>query len=124
MACPTIKILSLILFLILISQGYSKCTPNDISVTQIRTGLMVQGKSEWSVAITNKCQCPQHNVNLNCSGFHSIEPIDPQILTVSLTDDFCIVTPAQPISKNVVSFKYAWDHQFPLNPISSQSSCS
>nr|KYP51232.1 hypothetical protein KK1_026916 [Cajanus cajan] len=53
---------------------------------------MVQRKPEWSVAITNKCRCGQHNVILNCTRFHYVEPINPSTLTVSLTDDFCIIT--------------------------------
>ncbi|KAL2343942.1 hypothetical protein Fmac_005227 [Flemingia macrophylla] len=115
MVSPTVKIIGLIFFLGLINQGYSNC----ISVSQVGTGVRVEGKPEWIVTVSNNCRCPQSNVILNCNGFRSVEPIDPQILTVSLTNDFCIVTPAQPIFKDVVKFKYASPNQFPLTPISS-----
>ncbi|KAL9328840.1 hypothetical protein ACSQ67_003843 [Phaseolus vulgaris] len=118
------KFLTIILFFVLVSEGYGKCLLRDISVTQTRTGVIVNGKPEWSVTITNKCPCAQTNVILNCTGFQSLESIDPSVLTLSHTG-FCLLTPAQPINKyGIVSFKYTWEKQFSLNPISSQSSCS
>ncbi|KAG5038353.1 hypothetical protein AAZX31_07G174800, partial [Glycine max] len=122
MAYSTVKILRIVFFLVFISQGYSKCLLSDLSISQIRTGVIVQGKPEWSVTIINKCQCAQKNVILNCRGFQSIERIDPLLLTISLSTGFCLVKPGQLIY-NDVEFKYAWDHQFPLNPISSMSFC-
>ncbi|KAK7368398.1 hypothetical protein VNO80_10423 [Phaseolus coccineus] len=118
------KILTIILFFVLVSEGYGKCLLNDISVTQTRTGVIVKGKPEWSVTVTNKCSCAQTNVILNCSGFQSLESIDPSVLTVSTNTGFCLLTPGQLINKDgIVSFKYTWGNQFSLNPISSQSSC-
>ncbi|RDX62588.1 hypothetical protein CR513_59063, partial [Mucuna pruriens] len=102
----------------------SKCFLSDLSVNQIQTGVKVQGKPEWNVTITNKCSCVQNNVILNCTGFQSTETIDPTILTVSLSSGFCLVTPGQSIYTEPVKFKYAWDHQFSLNPISSEIACS
>ncbi|CAJ1939837.1 unnamed protein product [Sphenostylis stenocarpa] len=124
MAASTIKLLTIVLFLALISEGYGKCLLSDISVSQSRTGVMVEGKPEWSVSITNKCSCAQTNVILNCTGFRSAEKIDHSILIVSLLPRFCLVKPGQTINRDeVVSFKYAWDNQFSLNPISSESLC-
>ncbi|KAG4990934.1 hypothetical protein AAZX31_09G080900 [Glycine max] len=122
MADSTIKVFGIVFFLVLISQGYSQCFVSDISVRQSKTGVIVEGKQEWSVIITNKCPCPQKNVILNCKGFNSIERINPSLLTVS--SDLCLLNAGQPIYKNVIKFKYVWDHQFPLNPISSVIFCS
>ncbi|CAJ1939839.1 unnamed protein product [Sphenostylis stenocarpa] len=124
MRASTIKTLTIVLFLALISEGYGKCLLSDISVRQSQTGVMVKGKAEWSVSITNKCSCVQTNVVLNCTGFQSAEEIDPSILTVTLPPKLGFVKPGQAINRDeVVSFKYAWDNQFSLNPISSQSLC-
>ncbi|KAK7318986.1 hypothetical protein RJT34_03696 [Clitoria ternatea] len=119
----TIKILSIVLFSVLISQGYSQCSLKDISVSQQRTGVMVQGKPEWKVTVTNKCACGQKNVILNCDGFQTVEPLNPLILTVSNPGPYCLVTPGYPIYRDPVTFNYAWDVSFPLNPISSQIIC-
>ncbi|KAG5002356.1 hypothetical protein JHK87_023428 [Glycine soja] len=118
----TVKILSVVLFSILISQGYSQCLLSDISVSQIQTGIKVQGKLEWSVTITNKCPCVQKNVILNCTGFQSIERINPSLLRVS--HGHCLVNAGQSIYGDAIKFKYAWNKQFPLKPISSDISCS
>ena len=104
--------------------GYGKCLPSDISISQSRSGVTMKGKPEWSVSVTSKCACAQTNVILNCTGFQSVEYVDPLVLTVSTSGDFCLLTPGQPLNKDgVVRFKYAWDHQFSLNPTSTQSSC-
>lgn len=94
----------------------------DLSVSQFQTRVRVLGKPEWSVTITNKCPCIQKNVILNCTGFHSTERINPSLLKVS--GDGCHVNADQPIYGDAIKFKYAWDIQFPLNPISSQIFCS
>ncbi|KAK7359319.1 hypothetical protein VNO77_01274 [Canavalia gladiata] len=123
MADSATKILSLAVFLVLISQGYgAQCSLSDISVSQTKTGATVKGKPEWSVTVTNKCTCVQSNVVLNTAGFQTTEPIDPKILRISgnsgvLNDGLIIYT-------DPISFKYAWDNSFPLNPISSQIACS
>ncbi|KAJ1407308.1 hypothetical protein SESBI_24411 [Sesbania bispinosa] len=122
MANSTSKILSIAFFLVLISQGYSQCSLKDLSIQQYKTGATVQQKTEWGVTITNNCPCVQKNVQLNCGGFQTMEHIDPSILSVS--GNVCLVNDGQPIYGNPVTFKYAWDESFPLNPISSEIACS
>ncbi|TKY60080.1 hypothetical protein E2542_SST17175 [Spatholobus suberectus] len=121
MADSTIKILNIVFFLVLISQGYSKCSFNDLTVSQSRTGIIVQGYSQWLVVISNTCPCSQVNVLLNCTGFQSVEHVDPSLLRVS--GSICLLNNGLPIYKNVVKFKYAWAHTFPIIPISSYISC-
>lgn len=82
----------------------------------------MQGKPEWRVIISNTCPCVQMNVKLNCHGFQTVELIDPSILRES--GDVCFVNGGQPIYADGVTFKYAWDESFPLNPISSDIFCS
>ncbi|CAL0329689.1 unnamed protein product [Lupinus luteus] len=119
----TINIVSSLLFLCLISQGYGlPCTLSDLSIKQSPTGAKIQGKPEWVVTITNKCTCVQVNVLLNCQGFQTVEEIDPSILKVSGKE--CLVNFGNAISKDPITFKYAWDKSFPLNPISSEIACS
>lgn len=102
--------------------GYSQCLLSDISVSQIQTGIKVQGKLEWSVTITNKCPCVQKNVILNCKGFQSVESIKPSLLKV--LHNICLVNSGQAIYGIPIKFRYASDQPFPLNPISSEISCS
>ncbi|XP_061372992.1 uncharacterized protein LOC133315398 [Gastrolobium bilobum] len=122
MADSTIKILSIILFLVLISQGNSKCYLSDLSIRQSQTGAKLKGKPEWGVTITNNCPCVQKNVMLNCRGFQTIEHINPSVLSVS--GNVCLVNGGNSIYRDAITFKYAWDQSFPLNPISSEIACS
>ncbi|TKY46886.1 hypothetical protein E2542_SST28935 [Spatholobus suberectus] len=122
MANSAINILNIIIFFVLISQGYSQCSLNDLHVTQSITGVTVHEKQEWKVTITNWCPCVQKNVMLNCMGFQSTKQVDPSLLTVS--HGVCLVNAGKPIGKDAIEFNYAWDPPFPLNPISSNISCS
>ncbi|KAK7318989.1 hypothetical protein RJT34_03698 [Clitoria ternatea] len=121
MAYSASKILSTILFLVFVSQGYSQCSLKDISVSQQQTGAKVQGKPEWAVTITNKCSCVQTSLVLNCDGFKTSEPVDRSIL--SLMGPYCIVKAGDSITKDPITFKYAWDVSFPFNPVSSRIHC-
>ncbi|KAL2318027.1 hypothetical protein Fmac_031903 [Flemingia macrophylla] len=123
MANSSSKILSIVLFLTLISQGYSQCSLHDLSITQRQTGAKFEGKAEWSVTITNKCPCVQKNVILNCIGFQSAKTIDPSIFR-RVSSRGCLVNAGQPVYADAIKFNYVWDHSFPLNPISSEISCS
>ncbi|OIV89587.1 hypothetical protein TanjilG_18169 [Lupinus angustifolius] len=119
----TNEILTILLFLCLISQGYGFCSIKDLTVDVAKSGAEIKGKPEWVVTITNKCACVQKDVKLNCKGFNTVEQIDPSILSVS--DNVClVVNNGNPIYRDPITFKYAWDTQFPLNPIESQIACS
>ncbi|RZB52474.1 hypothetical protein D0Y65_048797 [Glycine soja] len=84
--------------------------------------LISQGNPEWSVTITNKCPCIQKNVILNCTGFQSVERVNPSLLRVSRGG--CLINAGQPIYGDAIKFKYAWNQQFPMKPISSDIFCS
>ncbi|KHN28322.1 hypothetical protein D0Y65_028276 [Glycine soja] len=116
-----IKILNIILFLALVSKGYSQCSLHDIHISQKQTGATIHGKKVWSVTIANWCSCYQSNVMLNCKGFQSVEPIDPQFLKIF--GNVCLVSNGQPLFRGVTVFNYAWDKPFPFIPISSKITC-
>ncbi|XP_020225540.1 uncharacterized protein LOC109807438 [Cajanus cajan] len=116
MAYSTTKLLSLVLFLALISQGYSDCSLKDIHVSQFLPGAKVEGKPEWQVNVSSMCSCAQ-SLTLNCTGFQSVIPINPSVLKVSTTSGTCLVNAGRRISATVVKFNYAWDQPFQLNPI-------
>ncbi|KAE9601146.1 hypothetical protein Lal_00023941 [Lupinus albus] len=119
----TINIVSTLLFLCFISQGYGLlCSFNDISIKQSQTGAKIKGKPEWFVSITNKCDCVQVNVKLNCQGFQTVQKIDPSILMV-LGNDECLLNFGNALYNDPITFKYAWDKPFPLNPVSSELDC-
>jgi len=101
--------------------GYGQCSLGDIHVNQTKTGRIVGGKPEWTVSITNRCACSQTNVQLNCKGFKTAEAVEPSLLKIS--SNVCLVSGGQPVWKGAIVFNYAWDTQFPLNPISSKVSC-
>ncbi|CAL0324936.1 unnamed protein product [Lupinus luteus] len=120
----TIKNISIFLFFLgLISQGYcEECSLKDLSVNTSKTGVAIQGKPEWLVTVTNNCQCGQSQVILNCRGYKTVEPVDPNILTYSGTD-YCLINYGKPIYKQPITFKYAWDTAFSMSPNSSQITC-
>ncbi|XP_027911472.1 uncharacterized protein LOC114170188 [Vigna unguiculata] len=115
------KILVATLLFVLVSQGYSQCSLSNIVVTQSPTGRKVLGKTEWTVTITNRCACYQKNVKLNCKGFQTVEAVEASYLKV--LGDVCLVSDGQPLFNGVIEFNYAWDTQFPFNPISSDIEC-
>jgi len=102
--------------------GFGQCYPTDIITSQKRTGVQVQGKTEWIVTITNNCSCPIKNLFLNCRNFQSIEPINPSIL--SIQGDLCLVNAGQPIYKDIIQFKYATDRIFLFYTKSFELFCS
>ncbi|CAL0324932.1 unnamed protein product [Lupinus luteus] len=125
----TIKNIRIFLFfLCLISQGNSffsclnSCSLTDLYVNTSKTGVTIQGKSEWLVTVTNNCQCSQSQGILNCPGYKTVEPVDPNILTYSGTD-YCLINYGKPIYKQPITFKYAWDTTFSMSPNSSQITC-
>ncbi|KAG5001982.1 hypothetical protein AAZX31_08G304900 [Glycine max] len=124
MANSTIITFNIILFFVLISQGCSQCSLKDLHVGQFLSGNIVNGMPEWNVLVSNWCRCVQTNVMLNCTGFESIEPIDPRLLKFQPLQGVCLVNSGKPIGKDVFEFQYAWDVPFPFSPISSVISCS
>lgn len=82
----------------------------------------MQNKPEWSVTVKNDCICTQSNIQLSCSGFKTVETIDPSILSIGNT---CSLLPNSRLVRfSNVTFKYAWDTQFSFAPISSSVACS
>nr|XP_011459157.1 PREDICTED: uncharacterized protein LOC105349890 [Fragaria vesca subsp. vesca] len=119
------KFLCMVFFFSLIVGGHclDYCSVNNMSIEQPQTGKSVQNKPEWNVKITNGCSCTLLNVKLSCNGFRTVQDIDPSILSVSGGE--CLVKNGQPVYANAdFSFTYAWDTQFPFNPISYQIACS
>ncbi|KAK7395341.1 hypothetical protein VNO78_15893 [Psophocarpus tetragonolobus] len=113
-----VKILSMVIFLVLVSQASSQCPLSSISVSQFKTGAKVEGQTQWSVTVTNKCRCVQAAVTLDCTGFENIERTDPELMRVSGNN--CIVNMGRPISQVPLKFKYVWNQQLPLKPVSAK----
>ncbi|CAI8585009.1 unnamed protein product [Vicia faba] len=124
MVDSTIKILILVSFLVLVSQGYSECSSNNLSIYQYLTGNQLRLFPEYRVDIINNCpDCIQKNVKINCPNFGTVEFIDPSIL-LSVSGNVCLVTGGKPIVTNVnVTFTYAWSDSFIFTPNSSEISC-
>nr|XP_012573732.1 TPD1 protein homolog 1-like [Cicer arietinum] len=122
MANSTTKILTIVSFLVLISQGYSQCSLQDITIVQRQSGV-VRNQPKWNVTISNRCICTQTDVKLNCTDFQTILPIPTSILKVE--GNVCTLNDGNPVYSNTdISFEYASSKSFPLNPISSQINCS
>ncbi|KAH7524616.1 hypothetical protein FEM48_Zijuj06G0138200 [Ziziphus jujuba var. spinosa] len=84
---------------------------------------MVQDKPEWKVTIKNDCDCSQKLVTLECTGFETVEPVDPSIM--SFSGSVCLLINGQPfLNSDPISFNYAWDADVTsFNPISSVINC-
>ncbi|CAL5187036.1 unnamed protein product [Lathyrus oleraceus] len=123
MVDSTIKILTLVSFLVLISQGYSQCSLSNLFIYQHPTGDQLKQFPEYHVDIINNCpNCVQKNVKINCPNFETVEYVDPSIFNV--TDNVCLVNGGKPLVTNVnVTFNYAWSNSFRLTPNSSVISC-
>ncbi|MED6114809.1 hypothetical protein PIB30_083990, partial [Stylosanthes scabra] len=102
------------------------CDEGDVSglnITQKKTGRKVHGMHEWQVDITTHCMCSYNDVVLNCSGFKTLEPIDPSI--VRIQGKHCLLKQeiaAYPLSA-FSGFKYAWKTSFPLKALSARTAC-
>ncbi|XP_038989892.1 protein TAPETUM DETERMINANT 1-like [Phoenix dactylifera] len=111
-------------FLCILKAGSAHCTLSDIAVSQSKTGANVQGKPEYQVVIANNCICSQSSLLLKCSGFNSAEPVDPYVFK-PVGGGQCSVNNEQPVFKGSdITFKYSWDSQFDLSPVSSLINCS
>ncbi|XP_057510651.1 uncharacterized protein LOC130793026 [Actinidia eriantha] len=115
------KILCLVLFLVLLSKGNAQCKPSDLAIRQKRTGKEVNNKPEWKVEVANACPCTQLNVKLLCTGFKTVEKVDPAVITI--TGNLCSINEAI-YSDSSINFTYASDSQFPFKVANSQQACS
>ncbi|KAJ0251864.1 hypothetical protein HA466_0127600 [Hirschfeldia incana] len=123
MASNACKLLSLVLFLALVIQGYGYCQLNDLSVKQSKTGKLVQNKPEWEVRVTNPCKCKFQYTKLSCAGFQSVTPVATSLL--SKVGDICLLNAGNFILPNVdFVFKYVWDTSFNLKVIDGVIVCS
>ncbi|KAF5748160.1 hypothetical protein HS088_TW04G00110 [Tripterygium wilfordii] len=84
----------------------------------VRSGKEIQGKTEWSVTVTNTCVCAQSRIILRCPGFQSVEHINPDIL-YKQGDDCVLVRGSSLPASASVTFSYAWDPPFIMFPKSS-----
>ncbi|KAJ8504996.1 hypothetical protein OPV22_005882 [Ensete ventricosum] len=86
----------------------ASCRPSDITISQTRTGSIVEGKPEYEVMVSNNCKCLQSQVLLQCYGLSSVEPVNRHAIR-SVDEERCIVGDGRPISRRTpVKFKYAW----------------
>ncbi|KAG7965608.1 hypothetical protein I3843_08G009600 [Carya illinoinensis] len=116
-------------FLVLISLSliiglvHCQCSLEKIGITQTDTGATIHNKPEWKVTIHNVCPCSVLHLKLACSGFQTVEDIDPSVLSISNGE--CLVNNGQPIYPSTTfSFTYAWDTSFPFTPLYSDVACS
>ncbi|XP_073099405.1 TPD1 protein homolog 1-like [Elaeis guineensis] len=117
-------LLASFVFLCILQAGSAQCTLSNITVSQSKTGAHVQGKPEYKVVIANNCICGQSSLLLKCSGFHSVEPVDPNVFK-PMGGDQCSVNNERPVFQgHDIAFKYASDTRFDLSPASSQINCS
>ncbi|XP_044462811.1 TPD1 protein homolog 1-like [Mangifera indica] len=111
-----------ILFATFIAKGNCQCFPVNITVSQVKTGVLVQNKPEWAVTVSNPCRCVVVNLVLSCSGFRSVREISPFVLAKS--GDRCLVHNGYPLgASRTFKFSYVWDHEFPFKPVSLYASC-
>jgi len=104
--------------------AYGDCSLRNLEVSQYGTGKAIKGYQEYAVSISNKCSelCVQSKVKLNCSGFQTVEKVEPSILRVS--GDVCVVNNGLPITSDAtINFRYAGSNSFNFNPISSDIHC-
>ncbi|XP_029122582.1 protein TAPETUM DETERMINANT 1-like [Elaeis guineensis] len=101
----------------------ASCGVSDIAVSQARTGSLVEGQPEYEVTVSNKCNCAQSNVFVNCFGLNSVEPVDPQAIK-PVDANRCIINEGKPIAGGAqIKFTYAWKTPQDFPVVSSQALC-
>ncbi|KAG6471891.1 uncharacterized protein LOC122028702 [Zingiber officinale] len=100
---------SLLLFLcIIIGAHGAPCSLADISISQRKTGGIVEGKPEYEVSVSNKCRCLQSKVVLRCYGLSSVESVNGWAIR-PVDEERCLVGDGRAISRGTpVKFRYAW----------------
>ncbi|KAJ6409881.1 hypothetical protein OIU84_009380 [Salix udensis] len=112
------KLLLRLLFLCLVTRGLCDCSLDKINIGTVRSGREISGQAEWNVTVVNNCQCPQSQIQLSCTGFQTVENIDPSIL--SKQGDTCLlINGSSLLASASVDFSYAWDPPFLLLPLAS-----
>ncbi|KAM4122711.1 hypothetical protein ACB094_01G103900 [Castanea mollissima] len=112
-----------IIIISLISKGYCQCPFQHISIQQSETGVAMQEKPVWNVAINNNNRCTISSLKLDCAGFRTVKSVDPSILSVS--GAVCLVNGGTPISGfSKLNFTYSWAPPFPFKPLDCLISCS
>ncbi|KAL4650830.1 hypothetical protein ACB092_01G115600 [Castanea dentata] len=112
-----------ILIISLISKGYCQCPFQHISIQQSETGVVMQEKPVWNVAINNNNRCTISSLKLDCAGFRTVKSVDPSILSVS--GAVCLVNGGAPISGfSKLNFTYSWAPPFPFKPLDCLISCT
>ncbi|OVA09604.1 hypothetical protein BVC80_9101g130 [Macleaya cordata] len=97
----------------------SICELSSLHIDQSKTGELYAGKPVYRVGVANWCACTQSNVVLNCGGFKSVKPIDPQL--IELNDDKCLINDGRPFKVHV--FEYAADTQYNFTVAKSDPAC-
>ncbi|KAG6761634.1 hypothetical protein POTOM_034862 [Populus tomentosa] len=113
-----IKAFAATLVLCLLARGSCDCSLNNINIGTVRSGKEISGQAEWNVTVVNNCQCAQSQIQLSCTGFQTVENIDPSIL--SRQGDACLLINGSSLEASAsVNFSYAWDPPFLLLPLGS-----
>ncbi|ONK77860.1 uncharacterized protein A4U43_C02F11540 [Asparagus officinalis] len=106
---------------IILNKGWAApCSKSDITVQQVKTGGIIEGKPEYKVLVSNNGKCIQSKVIMRCYGLSSVETVDPRAIR-PLDEERCIVHSGRPLGRGAsIAFKYAWmtPQDFPV--ISSQ----
>ncbi|KAI8566933.1 hypothetical protein RHMOL_Rhmol02G0080900 [Rhododendron molle] len=103
-----------------LAQPYSL---SSITSSFTRNGKVVEGLPEWDVSIINNCKCPQSNVELKCTAFSTILPVDPAIFKIQ-GDYFFWVKSGKPILQgHPIKFNIVFRNPSDLKPVSSKIIC-
>ncbi|XP_058745768.1 uncharacterized protein LOC131618594 [Vicia villosa] len=115
----SIQCLLSIIFLTLVIKGSSiGCSLNNITIGTTRSGREINNTPEWNVVVTNNCNCIQSQLTLTCTGFKTLQPVDPSILSV--TNGVCLLINGKPLPPfGSVKFSYVWYPPFVMWPKSS-----
>ncbi|KAL6890305.1 hypothetical protein ACP4OV_009068 [Aristida adscensionis] len=100
------------------------CHLSDIHVSSVRTGRTVAGQPEYSVAVENRCACPQNGVRVRCAGgVRSAEAVDEGKIRAE-GGGVCLVNDGMEIARgSPVVFTYVWRTPQEFAPAMAVSRC-
>ncbi|XP_050212298.1 uncharacterized protein LOC126662374 [Mercurialis annua] len=123
MTTSTVFVFAFVL-LFLATQGNCQCDAvSNFKITQTATGQKIQNKPEWKTIVTNDCLCTRDEIKLDCTGFQTVETVDPSKLKVTGTEG--LLNNGDVVrGHESVSFTYAWDSPFQFKVTGSGVACS
>ncbi|XP_042488763.1 TPD1 protein homolog 1-like [Macadamia integrifolia] len=120
-----LKFFFAILISSLLGKGMGGCSIQSLKLVQGMTGVIIEGKFEYVVVVTNECNCEQANIKVDCKDFQTAKSVDPFLFKHDGADGTkCVLLNGNPLGNHESTyFKYAWDKPYPFTVVDAKMTC-